>query len=352
MAEDRTQLLSVRRAALTVLIAILAAVALLAFWTAAQVLLLFFGALLLAIVFRAFATALCRYTRLPEWLGLAIAVITLIGGIGLAGWFLMPHVIEQFEEFVQQLPEAARQIEALLERYGLRPQVLTGENGLAAWLAEPEELARYAGNAVAWILQGISAILIMFFVAVYFSIEPSLYTAAIVRMTPPARRERARQVIDELAYTLRWWLLTRLVSMAAVGLLTTIMLWLLGVPLAVLLGLQAFALTFVPYVGPIVATIPIAIVTLAESPGMVVWAVALYTGIQSIEGFVIMPLAQERFVHLPPAATLISEVLMGVWLGPLGVVFATPIAAAALPLVKRLYLEDTLGDEDVAEPEE
>jgi predicted PurR-regulated permease PerM len=352
--EDRTRLPFVWRALTAVLLVVLAAVALLAFWTAAQVLLLFFGALLLSIVFRAFSGGLCKYTRLSQGLSLAVVIVTLVVGIGLAAWFLAPQVVEQFEQFMQQLPQAVRQIEEFLERRGLAPRILTGPNGLAAWLEEPEELARGASTAVSWILQGISALLIMFFVAVYFSIEPGLYTSALVRLTPPARRDRVRQIIDELAHTLRWWLLTRLVSMAAVGFLTTMALWLLGVPLAILLGLQAFALTFVPYVGPIVATIPIALVALAEGPTTLLWALALYTVIQSIEGFAIMPLAQQRFVHLPPAATLISEVLMGVWFGPLGVVFATPLAAGLLPVAKRLYIEDTLGAsaEDASEDEE
>jgi predicted PurR-regulated permease PerM len=342
--EDRTGTPFARRAATAIVILLLAAVALLALGMAAQMLLLFFGALLLAIVFRAFSGALCRYTRLPQGLSLAVVIVAMVATISLAAWLLSPYVAQQFEQFMEQLPESARRIEQFLERRGMAPQILTGPNGLAAWMADPEQLAQRAGTVVSWIIQGIAALLIMFFVAVYFSIEPDLYTSAIVRVTPPAKRERARQVVDELAHTLRWWLLTRLVSMAAVGFLTTVALWLVGVPLAILLGLQAFALTFVPYVGPIVATIPIAVVALAEGPTTLVWAVAIYTFIQSIEGFAIMPLAQERLVHLPPAATLISEVLMGVWFGPLGVVFATPIAAGMLPVVKRLYLEDTLGD--------
>jgi predicted PurR-regulated permease PerM len=342
--EDRTGPPFTRRVVTVVLILLVAAVLLVALGMAAQMLLLFFGALLLAIVFRAFSGALCRYTRLPQGLSLAVVIVALIATSGLAAWFLSPHVVHQFEQFIEQLPESARRIEQFLERQGMAPGILTGPNGLAAWLVDPEQLAQRAGTAVTWIIQGISALLIMFFIAVYFSIEPSLYTSAIVRLTPPAKRERARQVVDELAHTLRWWLLTRLVSMAAVGFLTTVALWLVGVPLAILLGLQAFALTFVPYIGPIVATVPIAIVALAQGPTTLVWAVAIYAVIQSVEGFAIMPLAQERLVHLPPAATLISEVLMGVWFGPLGVIFATPIAAGMLPVVKRLYLEETLGD--------
>lgn len=67
-------------------------------------------------------------------------------------------------------------------------------------------------------------------------------------MLPPPR--------DPLGQTLRWWLLGRWVSMAVVGLLTAVGLWVLGVPLALTFGLLAAVLTFVPYLGPILSAIP------------------------------------------------------------------------------------------------
>jgi len=62
-----------------------------------------------------------------------------------------------------------------------------------------------------------------------------------------------------------------------------------------------------------------------------------------------MPLVQERAVNLPPVVTLTAQVLFGVLLGLPGIVFATPLAAVILVLVKMLYVEDTLGD-PIGEP--
>jgi predicted PurR-regulated permease PerM len=344
---DRTERLStfLRRILTTIGIAALVVVLLLALWTAAQVLLLFFGALLLAILLRAAAEALAGHTPLSTGWSLALVVALLLVGTGLAAWFVAPVLTHQVQEFVNELPRALHRIEQFLQRYGWGEQFLTRTGGLMEWLEDQDVLEQHATTVFSWILNGISGLLIMFFIAVYFSAEPGLYTNGTVRLFPPARRPRAARVIAELGHTLRWWLLTRLVSMFAVGVLTTIMLLILGVPLAPLLGFQAFLLTFIPYIGPIAATIPIALVALAEGATIFLWAIVLYTAIQSLEGFLIMPLVQERIVHLPPAATLISEVLMGVWFGLIGIVFATPLAAALLPLVRMLYVEDVLGDQ-------
>jgi predicted PurR-regulated permease PerM len=334
-----------RRALPIVLLATLAVAALVALYAAAQVLLILFGALLFAILLRAFSEGLSHLTGLSVGWSLAVVVLLLFGLAGLTGWLVAPGLAEQFEELKEQLPEAARRIEEFLQRLGWRERALTGEDGILEWLEEePERLAEIAGQVLTGAAGAIAWLAIMFFVGIYFAINPRLYVDGVIRLAPPRRRARAAEVMEELGTTLRWWLITRVVSMTAVGVLTTVMLAVLGVPLAVLLGLVAFVLTFVPYLGPIAATIPIAVVALAEGADLLVYAVVLYTLIQSLEGFVIMPMAQDRLVHLPPAATLISEVLMGAWFGLVGVVFATPLAAALLPLVKRIYLEDTLGD--------
>jgi predicted PurR-regulated permease PerM len=325
-----------RRALPIVFLAAVALVALAALHAAAEVLLLLFGAILLAILLRASSEGVSRVTGLSVHWALAVVVLLLASLIGLMAWWVAPSLGEQLEELGQQLPEAVRRLEEALRRLGWRERVLTGQNGILAWLEEePEVLAEIARQVLTGLAGGIGWLAIMFFVGIYLAINPRLYVEAAVRLVPPRRRGRAAEVIAELGTTLRWWLITRVVMLAA-----------LGVPLAPLLGLIAFALTFVPYLGPIAATIPIAVVALAEGAGTLVLAVALYTVIQSLEGFVIMPLAQNRLVHLPPAATLVSEVLMGAWFGVVGVVFATPLAAALLPVVKRVYLEDTLGESD------
>ncbi|MFN7134554.1 MAG: AI-2E family transporter, partial [Myxococcales bacterium] len=174
--------------------------------------------------------------------------------------------------------------------------------------------------------------------------NPSLYTGGAIRLVPLALRPGARELVHALATTLRWFLIARVVSMLAVGLLTWLTLWALGVPLAAVLGLIAGTLTFVPYAGPMLAAIPIVLVAFTEGVSTGLWALLLYTAIQSIEGFFITPYVQERAVALPPAMTLLAEVFMGVLFGAFGVVISVPLAAAALVVVRHVYLKGLLEE--------
>ncbi len=153
-----------------------------------------------------------------------------------------------------------------------------------------------------------------------------------------------REVLGALGYTLRWWLVGRFLTMAVNGLFSGIGLWLLGIPLALGLGLLTALLNFVPNIGPILSMIPAVLLALAEGPDKALYVLVLYLVLQNLEGFVLEPLVQQCTVALPAAIVIGSQVLLGVLLGSLGVLLATPLIACLFVLVKLLYVRDTLGD--------
>jgi len=131
--------------------------------------------------------------------------------------------------------------------------------------------------------------------------------------------------------------------MAGVGVAATVGLSLLGIPLALALGLIAFLLEFVPYLGPFIG-VPAVLVALAAGPGDAAYVVLLYLGIHAAEGYVIAPLVDQRSVHLPPALGLVAQLLLGTLFGFLGLILAVPLAAFGMVLVQMLYVEDFLGE--------
>jgi predicted PurR-regulated permease PerM len=127
--------------------------------------------------------------------------------------------------------------------------------------------------------------------------------------------------------------------MAIVGVMTTLGLWLLNVPLALAFGLIAAALTFVPNIGPVLSVVPPALLALTDGPWTAAYVVALYLAIQTIESYAITPIIQRRTVSLPPALTITAQVALGLLVGPLGVAVATPLTAVATTAVNVLYVE-------------
>ncbi len=157
-------------------------------------------------------------------------------------------------------------------------------------------------------------------------------------------RARVRQVMDEMGAVLRYWFVGQVFRILLMTLCVWLMLYLLGVPGAFLLGLQAGVSNFVPYLGPIVAAFPIGLVAMPLGPSKLMWAVGLYTIIQSIEGYIIGPLIQRHAVEVPPAWTLVAIVLFGSLFGVMGIALAMPLLAIGRIAVLRLYVEDCLGD--------
>jgi predicted PurR-regulated permease PerM len=185
-------------------------------------------------------------------------------------------------------------------------------------------------------------IAVVLFMGVYMAINPGWYRRGVLRLISPPRRARAREILDAIGHTLRWWLFGRAVGMTIVGIMTTLGLWLLGVPFAAGLGVLAGLLDFVPFAGPILAAAPGVLVALSDGTIQVIYVLLLYFSIQLLEGYVLTPLIELRSVHLPPALTIGAQVLLGVLVGPIGVAVATPLTAVIVVLIEKLYVEDKL----------
>lgn len=118
----------------------------------------------------------------------------------------------------------------------------------------------------------------------------------------------------------------------------------LEVPLALLLGVIAFLLDFVPYIGPLVASLPALLLAFSVSPLTAVWVALLYLVVQQIESYLVTPVVQQRAASLPPVLTLIAVFAFGGLFGLWGLLVATPLMAVILVFVPTLYLGDVLGD--------
>jgi len=313
-------------------------------WYAADVLLLAFAGILLAIFLRGLSDWVSEVTPLSGGWSLAVVVLSLISILTIGIWLLAPGVADQVDELQKNLPQSARQLERHIEGYEWGRKVLAQvPNANELVPNKADVLARVTG-VFSTTFGAIANFFIIIFIGLYVAAEPRLYTGGLIRLVPLNRRQRAREVLNEVGSTLRWWLIGKVASMIVVGVSTVVGLWLLDIPLALTLGLLAALLTFIPNVGPILSLVPAMLLALLQSPMQALYVALLYLGIQTVESYFLTPLMQKRTVSLPPALTIFAQVLFGVMVGSLGFVLATPLTAAALVLVKMLYIEDTLKD--------
>ena len=190
----------------------------------------------------------------------------------------------------------------------------------------------------------VEGIIIMLVSGAYLAAQPGLYRSGLVRLFPRRHHARAAHILDGIAEALRLWLIGQLCQMALIGALSTLAVWLIGVPSPLALGLVAGIGEFIPYPGPILAAIPAVLVAITKSPDAALWTLFAYLIIHQIEGQLAEPLIQRHMVDIPPAVMLLGMITVTYLFGAIAVIFAAPIAVVAFAAVNLIYVRDTLGE--------
>jgi predicted PurR-regulated permease PerM len=328
----------VRQVATVVAVVALAGLLLTLFILGINVFLAALAGVLIAVLLRAFTDLVTRYTPLPDGWALALVVLLLLAALGAFGWLIAPQVAEQADAVAEDLPGIISEAQEFLQQYAWGQWLLEQAQG-----GGMEGGAGTLGGFLAGAGQWMTYLLTIVFVGLFGAASPQLYQDGMVHLFPLRHRVRIRQLIGEIGYTLRWWLIGRAIAMAMVGITTAIVLSLLGVRFALLLGLIAGLLTFVPYLGPIAAGVPIVLFGALEGAQTALWVLLAYTAIQQVEGNVLDPIIMHKLIYIPPVLTIIAQVLMGVVVGVMGIAMATPLAAILIVLNK-FYRQDILGD--------
>lgn len=306
-------------------------------WHLRHLLLMLFGAVVVATVFRALAGRIQRATGCRPGLATAVSIVLIVAIIiGLAALF-GAHVASQAQSLGQSLPLAWRSFEARVEEWGLGEPL----RQLAESVRQSGSLASF-GRAIMSVGNAVAEVFVVLFAGIFLAAQPRFYRTGAIKLVPPAKRALVTEAMDESETALRLWLKGQLIAMLAVGVVTGIGLWLLGVPSAFILGLIAGTLEFIPFAGPILASVPGILLALAISPDLAIWVALLYLAVQQLEGYLLTPMVQQYAVDLPGVVLLFALLAFGTIFGVLGVILAAPLAVVSFVLVKRLYVIEAL----------
>lgn len=315
-------------------------------WFARDVLLLTFAGVLFAVFLRTLARWLHRHTHLPVGVALGAVVMVIFGGIALMFWTRGPSIAAEFEALRQDIPRAAATVEARLQQSEWGRRLVAEIPTMDEALPDARSAVSRATGVVSRTFGAITTFVVILFLAIAFAATPRPYVAGLLALVPPSKEARAREVLERVTDTLWWWMVGRVLSMVVIGVATGIGLWLLGVPLAFTLAVIAALLTFIPNIGPILAALPAVLLGFSQSPRTALYVALLYLGIQAVETYVLGPVVDRRTVALPPALTVIAQLLLVMVAGILGAALAAPLAAVTVVLVSMLYVHDVLGRQD------
>ncbi|MEX2281859.1 MAG: AI-2E family transporter [Gemmatimonadota bacterium] len=320
-------------------------------YSVAEILLLFFVAIIFAIYLAWITEIFQRRLGAPRWLGLMAALLITTLGVTSIAMLMIPPLVTQTQELITALPNQLQQAEvqlmALADRSPMVKQILpkleVGESYTGLIMNEVAKQIQgfvpYVWSGAGFVIHFIS-VLVM---GVYLALRPATYKEGFIQLAPPVHRELIRDILGDLGRTLRAWIIGQLLAMISLGLFTWIGLVLLDVPYSLAFGVFTGAVAIVPFFGTLVSTLLPAIFVLGAGGFMKFVLVALLgVVVHLLEANLVAPMIMERQVHLPPVLSILSVLIMAHLLHLIGLLVAVPVLCTVIVIVRRVYVHRIL----------
>ncbi|MGX8008991.1 AI-2E family transporter [Mesorhizobium sp. ORM8.1] len=211
-------------------------------------------------------------------------------------------------------------------------------------------------NLIAPLISPLASAGLIIVVVIFMLLEREDLRDRFIRLVGYGDLHRTTEALQDAGKRLGRYLLMQLVVNILYAVPISIGLWVLGIPNALLWGLLALALRFVPYIGPIIGALLPLFLALAVAPGwsLVLWTAALFVIMEVITGNVIEPWLYGSRTGLSPLAIIVAAIFW-TWLwGPLGLVLSTPLTVCLVVLGRHVaqfeFLDVLFGNEPVLEP--
>jgi len=310
-------------------------------WELRWVLLVLFGAVVLAVALDVPITLLRRLLPLNRPAALIVVLVSLVLLGGVLGQLLLPELLEQIKQLTTLLPVLALRLSSLARQVDWLPDLEQQLMALGTWeRLQPlgGQLLGLAGGAANTTIQ----MLLMALLAILLALDPRSHQKVIVSLTPSFWRPQMKHLLGESRQALGGWLAGMTLSAVSVFLLTWAGLALLGVPLALLSSLVCGLLTFVPTIGPTAATLLPLAVGLLVSPAKMLQVLVLRLILQNAEAFLLTPVLLRRTVNLLPTVALTAQLCLGALLGLPGVLLALPLVVILQVLFEEVLVKEVM----------
>ena len=282
--------------------------------------------------------------KIPRPAGILVSVTVLISAV--VGFFatLIPTIVEQVTQIVEQAPVWIRDFidseffRSLDDQFGVRDRV-TEE--LDKFVNDPAAMGGIFGGVVGFgstVANGLFGTLIVLVLSLYFLAALPAMKKWGYRLAPRSRRHRVEALSEEITRSVGNYVIGQAVVALLNATFAFIVMSIVGIPFALLLAFVVALLAFIPLVGGMIAGIVVLLVSLTEG-----WQTAAIYGIcyfsyLQFEAYFISPRIMQKAVAVPGAVAVISVIAGGSLLGVLGALIAIPTAAAVLLLVREIYI--------------
>ena len=291
-----------------------------------------------------------RWPNASRVAAILLIYISILAAIAGALAIIIPPAFRETREFIDTVPElftrARTAVEGWSEQYteripeDVRTQIedLLGSSGSILIQAAQTVISRTFSGASNTLTIVIGLAIMPIFLFYVLKDQEAALEGFYLTIPLPLQRH-VRNVLGIANRILGAYIRAQLFLALVVGTLVFLGLFLLGIRFSVLLALLAGVSELIPIIGPILGAIPGILVTLAISPGDIVWVVLLYVGVQQVENTLLVPRIQGRAVGIHPAVIMVILIVASEAAGLWGMIVAVPLAAVGRDVFKYFYRE-------------
>jgi predicted PurR-regulated permease PerM len=281
---------------------------------------------------------------LPRPVGVLTAILLLVGAMGAVFGTLIPTIVSQTGQFVEDVPGFIDEFlnsdffRTLDSQFQVRER-LTEE--VDKFFQNPNNVGGLFGGVIGAgtvIAQGMFGTLTVLVLAIYFLASLPAMKAWAYRLAPRSSRAKVQQLSEQISSSVGYYVMGQGVVALLNATYAFIVMTLVGVPFSTLLALVVAMLAFVPLVGAVVAGILVSLVALTVGWETATLYAILYFGYLQFEAYFISPRIMQRAVAVPGSVAVIAVIAGGALMGIAGALMAIPMAAAAMLLLREVFI--------------
>jgi predicted PurR-regulated permease PerM len=314
-------------------------------YRARAALLVIYVSVLLSIGFGPIVRAIERHPvkrgdrALPRWLAILAVYLVIVGALTIAGFLVIPPLIDQAQELWMRLPTFLDRAQIFLIDRGLLNHRITLEEAVRNAPGTPGTAVGTVATAVSGIFGFLVAFVTILILTFYLLIDSDTHYTAFARLFPREARPRVLDASRQITAKVSAWLNGQLILAGTIGSTAAIGLYLLGVPYFYVLAMIAAIGEMVPVIGPILSAAPAILAGLTVSPQTALFVALFWLAQQQLENHLLVPKVMERQVGVSPVIVIVALLVGGAALGIMGALLAVPTAAILQVIVQEILDE-------------
>ncbi|WP_042197312.1 AI-2E family transporter [Paenibacillus camerounensis] len=278
---------------------------------------------------------------------LSILLIYLVfAGLFVLFWILIwPTLREQFQNFIDNMPYLVQGIQNQFNQLRSGPSLSRFFQGDAD---VSDKISEYITSAITWmtnsmsnligVISSIVVVIATLPIILYYMLKDGHKLSPILQgLFPRKYRKEGQEMLRDIDSALSGFIVTRVILNVVLGILLYIGFLMIGLPYSLLLAVISIPLNFIPYVGSLLAAVPVIIVGFIESPSMAIWSLVIILIAQQIQDNVLSPIIYGKSLDVHPLTTVVIVLVGGDFFGIIGVLIALPVYMIAKIIVMRIY---------------